>query len=277
MDWSIQEIARLANTTSRTLRHYGQLGLLHPTRIGSNGYRYYDQPALIRLQRILMLRELGLGLPAIADVLGDDGETVSALRSHLRWLTQEQERLVRQIQSIENTIKAEEAGNEIMAEDMFDGFDHTRHKVEVEQRWGKAAYAAGDKWWRSKTNLEKNAFKDQHTEIAKDYSVAREAGVAPESESVQAIVARHLGWLNSYSLTTEGPVSMERFVGYGDMYMADERFAANYGGPSGAEFVRDAIQEFAERESARSKTVKVSSRSLPISAREARGVQYRSL
>lgn len=263
MDWSIQEIARLANTTSRTLRHYGQLGLLHPSRIGSNGYRYYDQPALIRLQRILMLRELGLGLPAIADVLGDHRETVPALRSHLRWLTQEQERLARQIQSIRNTIRAEEEGDEIMAEDMFDGFDHTRYRVEVEQRWGKAAYAEGDKWWRSKTNLEKNAFKDQHTEIAKDYSAAREAGVAPESETVQAIVARHLDWLNSCSLTPEGPVSMVRFIGYGDMYVADERFAANYGGPSGAEFVRDSIHEFAERESARSTTVTLSARTSP--------------
>lgn len=26
MDWSIQEIARLAHTTSRTLRHYGEMG-----------------------------------------------------------------------------------------------------------------------------------------------------------------------------------------------------------------------------------------------------------
>ena len=247
MDWSIQEIARLANTTSRTLRHYGQLGLLQPSRIGSNGYRYYDQPALIRLQRILMLRELGLGLPAIGEVLRDHTETVPALRSHLRWLTQEQERLVRQIQSIEHTIKAEEEGNQIMAEPMFDGFDHTRYRAEVEQRWGKEAYATGDTWWRSKTEAEKKAFKAGHIQIAQDYARAREAGFAPGSERVQAVVARHLDWLNSSRSTTEGPVSMERFVGYGEMYVADERFAQNYGGPAGAEFVRDAIQRFADQ------------------------------
>ena len=50
MDWSIQQIARLAGTTSRTLRHYGDLGLLEPTRIGANGYRYYDQAALTRCE-----------------------------------------------------------------------------------------------------------------------------------------------------------------------------------------------------------------------------------
>ena len=66
MEWSIQEIARSAGTTSRTLRHYGQIGLLTPSRIGRNGYRYYDQECLLRLQRILLLRELGLSLPDIA-------------------------------------------------------------------------------------------------------------------------------------------------------------------------------------------------------------------
>ncbi|HSU47497.1 MAG TPA: MerR family transcriptional regulator, partial [Arthrobacter sp.] len=62
-DWSIQDVARLAGTTSRTLRHYDDIGLLKPSRVGSNGYRYYDGAALLQLQRILLLRELGLGLP----------------------------------------------------------------------------------------------------------------------------------------------------------------------------------------------------------------------
>ena len=43
MDWSIQEVARLAGATSRTLRHYGDVGLLPASRIGANGYRYYDR------------------------------------------------------------------------------------------------------------------------------------------------------------------------------------------------------------------------------------------
>ncbi|MGO1630075.1 MAG: MerR family DNA-binding transcriptional regulator, partial [Microbacterium sp.] len=34
MEWSIQQIARVAGTTSRALRHYGKEGLLPATRIG---------------------------------------------------------------------------------------------------------------------------------------------------------------------------------------------------------------------------------------------------
>ena len=141
MDWSIQEIAKLAGTTSRTLRHYDDIGLLAPARIGSNGYRYYDEPALVRLQRIMLLRELGLGLPAIGEVLEREESAPHALRSHLGWLRQEQERLARQIASVEHTITALEGGERLMAENVFDGFDHTQYKDEVEQRWGKDAYA----------------------------------------------------------------------------------------------------------------------------------------
>jgi DNA-binding transcriptional MerR regulator len=56
---------------------------LEPSRTGSNGYRYHDERALVRLQRILMLRELGLGLPAIGEVLDQGTDERSALLGHL--------------------------------------------------------------------------------------------------------------------------------------------------------------------------------------------------
>ena len=102
-EYGIAEVARLAGTTSRTLRHYGDVGLLAPSRIGANGYRYYDTAALTRLQRILMLRQLGLGVAVIAEVL-EAADDTSALRAHLEWLRAESERLDRQIASVERTI-----------------------------------------------------------------------------------------------------------------------------------------------------------------------------
>ena len=91
-EWSIQDLAKASGTTSRTLRHYDEIGLLPPTRIGSNGYRYYDEGSLLRLQRILLLRELGLGLPMIGDVLRGQQDTVSALSIHLQFLEEERKR-----------------------------------------------------------------------------------------------------------------------------------------------------------------------------------------
>lgn len=148
-EWSIHELAQAAGTTSRTLRHYGNLGLLEPSRTGRGGYRFYDEDALLRLQRILLLRELGLGLTAIAEILAGSRATITALRTHLELLEQERARITRQIDSVTTTLHKAEKGESLMPEEVFDGFDHTRHKSEVVERWGQDAYTSGDTWWRS--------------------------------------------------------------------------------------------------------------------------------
>jgi DNA-binding transcriptional MerR regulator len=250
VDWSIQEIAKAAGTTSRTLRHYDEIGLLAPARIGANGYRYYDEAALVRLQRILLLRELGLGLPAIAGVLDQEESAPHALRAHLGWLQQEQDRLARQIASVERTIGALEGGERLMAENMFDGFDHTQYRGEVEERWGKDAYAKSDSWWRSLSADEKAAWQVQVTQLGADWISAHERGIDPTGDEAQALAQRHFDWLRGIPGTpgggAEGP-SKEYFLGLAEMYVADERFGANYGGRAGAEFVRDAMTAYAER------------------------------
>jgi DNA-binding transcriptional MerR regulator len=249
MDWSIQEVARLAGTTSRTLRHYDDIGLLEPARIGSNGYRYYDRAALVRLQRILLLRELGLGLPAIAEVLDGQRDESRALAGHLEWLRQEQARLARQVASVERTIEALEGGEQIMAKDMFDGFDHSQYREEVEQRWGADAYAAGDRWWRGMRDDERQAWKERTAALGRDWTAAAESGVAPESAEAQELARRHVEWLTGVPGTpaAEPGGDVKGYViGLGEMYVADERFAANYGGEAGAVFVRDALRTFAE-------------------------------
>ncbi|MBM7506090.1 MerR family transcriptional regulator [Agromyces aurantiacus] len=249
MDWSIQEIAKLAGTTSRTLRHYDDIGLLAPSRVGANGYRYYDRPALVRLQRVLLLRELGLGLPAIAEVLDGQRDESRALEAHLAWLRQEQARLARQVASVERTIEAVEGGGEIMAKDMFDGFDHTQYREEVEQRWGRDVYARSDAWWRGMADDERQAWKERAASLGRDWIAAAERGIDPGGDEAQALARRHVEWLTGIPGTPtaeHGGDAKAYVVGLGEMYVADERFAANYGGESGARFVRDALRAFAE-------------------------------
>lgn len=250
MDWSIQDIARLAGTTSRTLRHYGDVGLLAPSRIGSNGYRYYDEAALARLQRILLLRELGLGIPAIAEVLEGQRDDARALLSHLHWLEQEKERLDRQIASVETTIRKMEGGEQLMAEEMLDGFDHTQYKEEVEERWGADAYARGNDWWTALTGVERREWQARQKRLANDWAEASARGIAADGDEAQALAQRQFDWLAGIPGAPghgAGGPTKEYFVGLGEMYVADDRFAANYGGATGAAFVRDAMAEYAQR------------------------------
>ncbi|QCB96480.1 MerR family transcriptional regulator [Arthrobacter sp. PAMC25564] len=254
MDWSVQQIAKIAGTTSRTLRHYDDIGLLKPSRTGDNGYRHYDQAALVRLQRILLLRELGLGLPAIARALGDEPDAAKALGRHLEWLRQEQDRLARQIDSVRRTLEAVKEGGGIMAEKMFDGFDHTRYRAEVEGRWGKDAYARSDAWWRGMGPGEKDAWKQRSRQLGSDWTAAAESGAAADSDEAQELARRQVEWLTGIPGTpaaahaTGSNSDIKGYVtGLGEMYVADPRFSANYGGEAGAAFVRDALRIYAEK------------------------------
>jgi DNA-binding transcriptional MerR regulator len=242
--WGIQEVARATGTTSRTLRHYQAMGLLHPTDVGPNGYRRYGSDALIRLQRILLLRDLGLGLRAIGRILDAEVDPATALRAHVAWLEQEKDRLTRQIASVTRTIEKISEGDDTMATDMFDGFDHARYKDEVEQRWGGAAYRSSDEWWRGMGEGERRAWRERSESLAADWTAAAVRGLDPSGPEAEQLALRHVAWLGGIPGTPgagSDPVA-EYVLGLADLYVADERFAATYGGPIGAAFVRDALR-----------------------------------
>lgn len=66
---TIGEFSRLSHISPRMLRHYDALGLLRPTEIGENGYRYYRQEQLATLVRIQCLSSYGFSLREIAPLL----------------------------------------------------------------------------------------------------------------------------------------------------------------------------------------------------------------
>jgi DNA-binding transcriptional MerR regulator/effector-binding domain-containing protein len=99
----IGDFSQLAQVSTRTLRHYDQIGLLKPASTdASSDYRYYALEQLPRLNRILALKDLGLSLDQIAHVLRDD-VTVEQLRDMLnarqreieQHMRAEQERMTR--------------------------------------------------------------------------------------------------------------------------------------------------------------------------------------
>ena len=250
-EWSIQQLAKLASTTSRTLRHYDQVGLVPPSRIGSNGYRYYDAGSLVRLQRVMLLRELGLGIPAIAELLEGERDDVAALESHQHWLATERDRIDRQLASVRDTITRIKKGEQIMADTMFDGFDHTPYKEEVEQRWGAEAYASSDRWWTGKTAAEQAQWKATAAALQADWAAAAENESDPAGEAGQQLAKRQADWLASIPGTPgygTGAPARAYLIGLGEMYVADDRFAQHYGGATNAAFVRDALRIYAERE-----------------------------
>ncbi len=81
MTWSTREVARLAGTTLRAVRHYHDVGLLPEPRRRSNGYKEYGVAHLVRLVRIKRLTDLGFSLSRIAAMTESDDHPVEALRA----------------------------------------------------------------------------------------------------------------------------------------------------------------------------------------------------
>lgn len=78
-----RNLAELAGTTVRALRHYHKIGLLPEAPRDSNGYRRYDARDLIRVLRIRQLAASGMPLRKIADALEQDPQSQTELLDEL--------------------------------------------------------------------------------------------------------------------------------------------------------------------------------------------------
>jgi DNA-binding transcriptional MerR regulator len=93
--WSTRQLAELAGTTLRAVRHYHEVGLLPEPERRSNGYKQYGVAHLVRLLRITRLTGLGFSLPQIAEMGDADEHPGEALRALDAELAATIERLTR--------------------------------------------------------------------------------------------------------------------------------------------------------------------------------------
>src|SRR5688572_26997178 len=140
MAYTVKQVAAMSGVSVRTLHFYDETGLLKPAYLGANGYRFYEEPQLLKLQQILFYRELGFGLKQIKDVLGRaDFETVAALESHRTVLEKNVARTHRLIETIDQTIQHLKGTARMKTDDMFAGFS----VAAGEDRFGEHVQLAG--------------------------------------------------------------------------------------------------------------------------------------
>ncbi len=78
--WSTSELAELAGTTVKTIRHYHRIGLLDEPERTANNYKQYGVGHLVRLLQITRLTDLELPLAQIARIDEGDAESEQLLR-----------------------------------------------------------------------------------------------------------------------------------------------------------------------------------------------------
>ena len=247
MSWTIQDVARLAGISSRTLRHYDAIGLLVPARVGSNGYRYYDRPQLLRLQHILLLRELGVGLAAIAEVLDGGRDELDALRAHHQRLRAESDRLSRLADTVARTIAERQGGTEMAAEELFAGFAQKRAELEGElvERYGdevREHFAESERRTRGWTAQDYASAGQYWTDLEARILAQLRAGTRPEDPEVQDLIDEHHAAVARFWTPTR-----DSYAGLGRLYVEHPEFRSRYDAqhPDLAGYLRDAIEVYA--------------------------------
>jgi len=249
VSWSIMEVARMSGVSSRTLRHYGEIGLLPPAGIGGNGYRFYEQEDLLRLQQILVLRELDLGLSEIGEILDQQRDRIQALRGHHERLLREQGRLAQVAHTVARTIDELESKKGLPGmtrinrpENLFEGFDPTQYDDEARARWPQ-------QWEQSKQFTDTLSAQDtermQREQTAAMIRMAElmTAGTDVGDAAVQAEV--DAAYQAICQMWTPNAAA---FKSLGQMYVDDPRFTATYDkiAPGLAEYYRDAMAAYAD-------------------------------
>lgn len=70
-EYTIGDLAKKLNITTRTIRYYDQKGLVKPSRVSESGYRLYSDEQVKQLKLIIFLKELGFSLKDIQKILED--------------------------------------------------------------------------------------------------------------------------------------------------------------------------------------------------------------
>lgn len=250
MAWSIAEVARMSGVTSRTLRHYDEIGLLRPARVAANGYRYYEEDELLRLQQILVLRELDVGLPEIGRILDEQTDRLDALRVHHKRLLAERDRLGTLAATVARTIgELESAENDEggavrinRPENLFEGFDDTQYADEARERWPEQ-YETSRRNAEALTDEERERMGRESTAQMIRMAEFMAAGTPVDDEAVQAEIHQH--YLGIRRFWTPNAAA---YACLGRMYVDDERFTATYDkiAVGLAAYYRDGIAHYAE-------------------------------
>lgn len=196
MAYTVKEVADLSGVTVKTLYHYQRVGLLLPDSIGKNGYRYYTDKELERLQQIMFYRELDFSLGQIKIALENEPNRLICLEQQRTLLIERKERLTKILDTLDETISHAQKGAAMSAEKMFSGFD--------KEEWAEALQEQND-------HLQKEygySIPSHEIDVAAMNEKAEEAtrfmafmarslreGVAAHADIVQAAIREHVAFL----------------------------------------------------------------------------------
>ncbi len=235
---TVHEVSKLTGVSVRALHHYDQLGLLKPAAVTEAGYRLYDEDSLVRLQSILLFRELQFPLKDIGAIL--DSPTFDrnrALDQQIRLLELKKEHL-------ENLIDLAKGIQGVGVKPLTDFRAFDTKKIDEYAREAKASWGQTKEWKeyeqksRGRTREDNAALAQGLMDIFREFGTVRTGD--PASPEAQALVNKLQGYIteNFYTCSDKILLSLSKMYGGGGSMTES---IDKVGGPGTGEFAERAI------------------------------------
>ncbi len=226
-DYTPKQLAQMAGISVRTLHYYDEIGLLEPhKRSKANHYRHYSHYEALRLQQILFYRELDYSLEDIKAILNNPHfDFQKSLKFHQKALKNKIKQFQTMLKSIDQTLDQLTNNNMTNDEQLYAGFNSVEEgkalTQEAQARWGDEVKASQKRIQKMGPQKWKQVQEEGHaiTQKIADLMAQYKPG-SPEVQKTIGFFHRHLE--NFY------PVSKERLLGLGQLYVTDERFRVHY-------------------------------------------------
>ncbi len=249
MDYTINNLSKLAGVSTRTLRYYDEIGLLKPKRLSSSGYRIYGENEIDLLQQILFYKELDLPIEKIKSIVNSKSfDCVEALNEHKKNLLEKQKQLEKLLKNVDQTLLSLKGGGEMSDIEKFEGFkkdiiqkNEEKYGREIRDKYGDEKVNESNKKFTSLSKEQYNASERIRIEVNEKLIEAMKTN-DPSSELAMQVVRLHKEWLGFF-----GAYSPQAHLGIGQMYVDDPRFTMYYdenAKQGAAEFLNKAIGEF---------------------------------
>ena len=231
-NYTVKQLARLSGVSVRTLHHYDEIGLLKPSFVGENRYRYYGREELLRLQDILFHRELGVPLADIARLLdAPDRDRVAILREHRNMLAERVKRSRQLLRTIDCTIAELNGDGTMDDKEIYKGFapeKQAEYEDWLVENYGdkmRQGIEASKAHWSGKSEDDMRAALAKGEEAEAELAERFHAGVLPDSTELDPMFDRHRQWVSSM---WGRECAREGYGGMADLYLAHLDFRTHF-------------------------------------------------
>lgn len=229
---TVRQVAKISGVSVRALHHYDEIGLLTPARVGRNRYRYYGDEELLRLQQILLHRELDIPLERIKGILDDPRfDQRQALVEQRDKLAKQAKRYALLVRTIDRTIARLNGENAMRNAELYKGISpekQAEYEAWLTEKYGgdmPERIATSRRKYDKLTDAEKQALMDELGEVELAWATAMKNGIPADSRVLDPLLKRHRAWV---AAMWDKPCPPEAYGGLADMHLSHPDFVKRY-------------------------------------------------